>query len=65
MTVAEVIAALSSTQEAIDGEIKSIVYPISKFFSKRCIGHYYLSTFLVGEKLSLIGDKDEFEKTVE
>lgn len=65
VTFAEVTAALSSAQETIGREINPTVYPLTEFLSKVRTGHHFLTTVLGGEKLFLIGDKDELERMVE
>jgi predicted nucleotidyltransferase len=65
VTFAEVVAALISAQGTIGREINPTVYPLTEFLSKARKGHHFLSTVLGGEKLFLIGDKDELERMVE
>ena len=65
VTFAEVTAALSSVQKTIGREINPTVYPLTEFLSKVRAGHHFLNAVLGGEKLFLIGDKDELERMVE
>jgi len=64
VTFAEVTAALNSAQKTIGREINPTVYPLTEFLSKVRTGHHFLNTVLSGEKLFLIGDKDELERMV-
>jgi predicted nucleotidyltransferase len=65
VTFADVTSVLSSAQETIGREINPTVYPRTEFLSKVRTGHHFLSSVLDGEKLFLIGDKDELERMVE
>jgi len=65
VSFAEVTAALSSAQETIGREINPNAYPLTEFLSKVRTGNHFLTTVLGGEKLFLIGDKDELERMVE
>lgn len=65
VSFAEISSALNSAQETLSREINPTVYPVTEFLSKMRAGHHFLNTVFGGEKLFLIGDKDELERMVE
>jgi predicted nucleotidyltransferase len=59
VTFAEVCDAVTPTQDALNREVNVTVYPVREFQEKARAGHYFVSEVLRGDKVFLIGDKNE------
>ncbi len=64
VTFSEIVSALNPAQKILGREINPAVYPPAEFRSKVIAGHHFLTAVLGGEKLYLIGGKDELERLV-
>lgn len=62
VSFADVVSALSPTQETLGREVNPSVYPPDEFSKKLADGHHFLKTVMAGEKLFLIGDESELER---
>jgi len=58
----EVVSLLSPAEEQLRREVNPVVYPISEFKRKIKGAHHFLNTVLEGDKIFLVGDKDELAK---
>ena len=58
----DVVSLLSSAEEKLGREINSVVSPISEFKQKVRDDHHFVKTVLEGEKIFLIGGKDELRR---
>ncbi len=64
VTFAEVVAALSPTQDRLRREVNPSVYPPDEARSKALSGSHFLTTVLHEPKLFLIGGDDDLERLV-
>jgi len=55
----DVVAHLAEAEEKLRREINSVVYPIKEFKQKIKEDHHFVKAVLQGEKIFLIGGKDE------
>jgi predicted nucleotidyltransferase len=55
----EVAHGLSNAEELIQREINPVVYPVFKFRQKIQTNHHFLKTVLEGDKIFIVGDRDE------
>ena len=61
----EVVDAVGKTQDKLGREVNPSVYPTDEFKKKLKAGHHFLKTVLAGDKIFLVGDKDELERLAE
>jgi predicted nucleotidyltransferase len=62
VTLDEILTQLSPVERAISRPINPTVYTASEFKSRLQKGNHFLRSILRGEKVLLIGEKDEFGK---
>lgn len=62
VTLDDVLAQLTSVENAIGRPINPTVYSLKEFKAKVKDGNHFLTSVLHGKKVLLIGDEDEFRK---
>lgn len=65
VTFAEIVSALSHTQEVVRREINPVVYPTAEFRTKLTENNHFLKSILKEPKYFLIGDERELERLAE
>jgi predicted nucleotidyltransferase len=64
-TLDEILSRLSTIEKSIGRTINPTVYSVAEFKSKLASGNHFLSAVLKGEKVFLLGGKDELRKVGE
>jgi predicted nucleotidyltransferase len=60
-SLAAVSRALRSAEEQLGREVNPTIYPAEEFRAKVEEGHHFVKAILSGEKIFLIGDRDDLE----
>jgi predicted nucleotidyltransferase len=65
VSLAQVSRELRQVEEKLGREVNATVYSPAEFHSKAKDGHHFLNSILRGEKIYLIGDKDDLGRLAE